>query len=218
MNCESFTDLLDRYIDGDLNSRQQGELLDHATACVECAHKLREAELLKRLLSGMDDSVAVPLEAQAAWRRAVKAEASRKKIRRHARLATGIAAALVIALGSGYFLKYDNAEVSGAPTLTILEADGASKSAENAGVSQYAAWRKIRTADAQGAYEALQALSDEYGGTIQSTEDGAYRIELPSQYLEEFLQASSRIGEELDAEAGESSGEMVTVYVQFITQ
>ncbi len=223
MNCESFTELLDRHIDGELDSMQERELLDHAAACDECARSLREAELLRQVLAGMNDDVVVPLEAQAAWRRAVKNEDKQKKVHRRLRLASGLAAALVVALGSTYFLTTDRA-ADQAPTLTILQADsviaadGEDESANAGDDRQYAAWRKIRTADTKGAYDTLLSLSDEYGGTIRSSEDGAYRVELPAQYLDEFLRASSRIGEELDAEAGESTDGTAVVYIQFIAE
>ena len=66
MNCESFMKCLDHYIDGELGSREENELLDHVAACKDCAQKFKEAKLLKNVLGGMDDNIVAPVSAQAA--------------------------------------------------------------------------------------------------------------------------------------------------------
>ena len=106
MNCESVNGLLDRYIDGELSPQEERELLDHVAACEDCAQKFREAELLKDMLGGMDDDIVAPLQAQTAWRQAVKAEAGRRSVRRRLRIVSCAAAALVLAVGCGFCLLY----------------------------------------------------------------------------------------------------------------
>ncbi len=223
MNCESVNGLLDRYIDGELSPQEERELLDHVAACEDCAQKFREAELLKDMLGGMDDDIVAPLQAQTAWRQAVKAEAGRRSVRRRLRIVSCAAAALVLAVGCGFFLRNggNTAQIPAPVALqagSVIESDGGSAEIAEEDGSLYSAWKKVRTADPEAAAQTLQALVDEYGGTVQVEDQGTYRVELPGQYLDEFLQASSRIGEELDSETGENSAERAVVYIQFIAE
>ena len=223
MSCETVNGLIDRYINGELSPQEERELRAHAAACADCAQKFREAKYLKELLGGMDDGIVAPLEAQAAWRKAVKAEAGRKIVRRRVRFVSYAAAALVLVIGCGLFLK-NGSDTANKPAPIALQAAGLIErdgvSAESAEVddNSYSAWKKIRTADTEAAAQTLSALADEYGGTVEQQEQGVYRVELSSQYLDEFLQASSRIGEELDSEAGDNAAERAIIYIQFIAE
>ena len=82
MNCEEARMLLDAYVDGELTPAQERALMDHVNACESCRHEFDAALLLRDVLGNMDEEVAVPLEAQAAWRRAVRAEAKKKAMRK----------------------------------------------------------------------------------------------------------------------------------------
>lgn len=78
MNCEAFKDHIDAYIDGGLESAARLEMEKHAEKCEPCMKLLEEARALGQLLAEMSE-VDVPLQAQAAWRRAVREEARAKK-------------------------------------------------------------------------------------------------------------------------------------------
>ena len=78
MNCEEARLLFDAYVDGELSEEEKRALIDHALACEACAQELQAAELLKDTLAHLDDDVQVPLQAQAAWRNAIRAEAKKK--------------------------------------------------------------------------------------------------------------------------------------------
>lgn len=96
MNCESFRENIDAYIDGGLESAVRLEMERHAETCGPCMKMLEEARMLKELLLEMSEET-VPLKAQAAWRRAVREEAKAKK-RTFAwgRTLAPVAAALVV--------------------------------------------------------------------------------------------------------------------------
>ena len=98
MKCSEFETRIDALIDGELSEKSRAEMEAHAESCEDCAEKLRAAKMLQDVLSHMDDLVAVPLQAQAGWRRAVAAEAKRKRFSRIYRIAGAVAAALVVAV------------------------------------------------------------------------------------------------------------------------
>lgn len=97
MNCEAFKEQIDLYIDGELESAACAEMEKHAETCAPCMKLLEEARTLQEMLSEMSEA-AVPLPAQAAWRRAVREEA---KVKRRPAVAwlrsvASVAAAMVV--------------------------------------------------------------------------------------------------------------------------
>ena len=86
MDCKEAQMLLDALVDGELSAEQEAELLAHVHACEACMEEYKAAMLLKDCLKDMDEEIAVPLEAQAAWRRAIHAEAKRKLSRKWMRV------------------------------------------------------------------------------------------------------------------------------------
>lgn len=227
MDCEKLRSMLDAYIDGDLSAEEERAIREHAQACEACREELAAVELLRDALMHMDDDIAVPLEAQAAWRKAVRAEAKRKTMRRITRIAGGIAAALVLVVGINAALR--NPEAGVGPEIAVVEgadaliaADGiAAKAVYTPGEENYTAWKKISTGDYEAALSNLSALAEEYSGTFSVQADeglGARecicRIELPCDYLEDFLSAASRIGTELDSGVSNAQAETAVVSIQ----
>lgn len=229
MGCEEARLLLDAYVDGELSAQQEADLLAHVHACEACKGEFEAAMLLKDCLKDMDEEVAVPLEAQAAWRRAVHAEAKRKFTRKWTRVVSAAAAALVLVLGVG-FLADREAPVAGQPvpeaaalsirSTELIAADGEQQNAvavAAAGSEEYTARKKFAAADVQAAGKTIEMLTAEYSGSFSLEGEGdsvRYRVELPADYMADFLSAASRIGTELDSEAVEAAGETVVILIQ----
>ncbi len=105
MNCETFKQNINAYLDGELMLDEKCEMELHAAECEACARLLDEASGLNTLLAELGDEVVVPLNAQAAWRRAVRAEAKKKRpsgawIRTLGTVAAALVVAVVSTLGA----------------------------------------------------------------------------------------------------------------------
>ena len=100
MKCDEFTSALDAYIDGELSPDDVRAMCEHAKGCAACGDELKRAEFLRDALRNMDADTFVPLEAQAAWRSAVKRERARKRKNTWIRSLTAVAAAAVVLVGS----------------------------------------------------------------------------------------------------------------------
>ena len=68
MNCETFRQNIDAWIDGELNKEIKEEMDRHAQACAPCARLMEEASLLSAVCADMNEGLSVPLPAQAAGR------------------------------------------------------------------------------------------------------------------------------------------------------
>ena len=101
MNCETFSEKIDAYIDGGLESAARLEMERHAENCEPCMKLMEEARLLKEMMAELSE-VDVPLSAQAAWRRAVREEgkAKRKPIAWTRGLVSVAAAMVVLVAGT----------------------------------------------------------------------------------------------------------------------
>lgn len=231
MECREVRMLLDALVDGELSARQEAELHAHVHACEACMEEYKAAMLLKDCLKDMDEEIAVPLEAQAAWRRAIHAEAKKKLSRKWMRVASVAAAMLVMVGGIGLMTKEQapaaqpvpktmalNVESAAVPEL--IAADGDMQDAvAAAGVSDsgYTARKKFTAADLQAAGEAVEMLAAEYSGayTVEKEEASVlYRVELSYDYMEDFLNAVSRIGTELDSETVDTACETAVILIQ----
>ena len=229
MNCEEFRAKLDAYIDGALNEQEIGAMLEHTRICDACARELAAAETLRETLREIDAAVVVPLEAQAAWRDAVRKEAARKRMRGKLRVIYAAAAALVLLVGcmavfrSGIFAGQESRvsvkpmAVEEADVSAIVAADGMTANAsEN---PDYTARRRISTKDLRVAEETVRVLCAEYGADIVSETDSeagdraakTYRIELPVDYMEDFLNATTQLGDVLESEIREDRAESAIV-------
>lgn len=234
MSCEEARLLLDAYVDGELSAQQERMLMEHAAECEACRKELDAAMMLRDVLKDMDEEVAVPLEAQAAWRRAVREEAKKRTVRRWTRFACAAAAALVVAFGCTFALK-DSVPAKN-ETLTasqpevmaiavkgggeLIAADGERTpmmAAASAVDKSYTAWKKFETENFDQASMTIEMLVAEYSGSFTAEgEAGAmvYRIEMPYDYMEDFLNAASRIGVELDSEMVDAASDTAVIYLQ----
>lgn len=239
MNCEQMRAMLDAYIDGELSEEEVRALRDHAAACEDCKRELEAAELLRDALAHMDDDVSVPLEAQAAWRKAVRAEAGKRSKKRALRVVYGLAAALVVAIGCTAVLRSDALKPQNALTPNagaqaraveftemMVATDGEADAVQatySLSAEDYAAWKKYGVADFDRACQTLEELTAEYSGTAttdrgEADREAMYRIELPAAYMEDFLNAASLLGTELDSELREEDGETAVIYIQLTEQ
>ena len=239
MNCEQMRAMLDAYIDGELSAEEMRALRDHAAACEDCKRELEAAELLRDALAHMDDDVSVPLEAQAAWRKAIRAEAGKRSKKRALRVVYGLAAALVVAIGCTAVLRSDALNPQNAVTPNagaqaraveftemMVATDGESDAVQatySLSAEDYAAWKKYGVVDFDRACQTLEELTAEYSGTAttdrgEADREAMYRIELPSASMEDFLNAARLLGTELDSELREESGETAVIYIQLTEQ
>lgn len=112
MNCERFKSMLDAYIDCELSEEEKNAMEEHTLCCDGCAELLSQALTASALCAGLNEGLTVPLECQAAWRRAVREEAVKSK--RPTRLTvlrrtlSAMAAALVLMLAVGTTLQSDS--------------------------------------------------------------------------------------------------------------
>ena len=223
MNCEEMRAKLDAYIDGELTREEMRAVESHAAACEDCECELRAAKFVRDALGELDEEVAVPLPAHVGWQKAVRAEAKRRASRRWMRAAYAVAAALVLVIGAMAIMqrmpgRQDAGQMmlDAAPTEAVVARDGKMDAAVSEEV--YAAWKKYDTADFSAACASVEALIQEYSGTFEpvNLDDGPmiYRIELPREYLEDFLSAVSHVGAEQDSETMDTQGETALVYIQ----
>lgn len=114
MKCEEFMQMLDAYIDGALDGGKRVEMENHAAECASCKEEMDAAVQLSRMLADLDEEVSVPLEAQAAWRKAVRAEAKlpRNRLNGWVRSLGTVAAALVVLVVGTYGMRMDQPTAS----------------------------------------------------------------------------------------------------------
>lgn len=131
MDCLKFRAHLDEWLDGELTDDMARAMQQHADTCPDCAEDARLARETVAMLHSLEDEIPVPLPAQAAWRKAVRAEAQRKKVRRFPaaiRAIGSVAAALVVLAGCTAAFRatdmlYPAAPASDAAVMTRMTAD-----------------------------------------------------------------------------------------------
>lgn len=100
--CERFRLLMDE----EHLSEEENAFADaHIKSCAACAEQMRIHEKMLEALHGLDDGVVVPVDVQASWRRAVRQESYRRKYKNFSRWAVGIAAALIVFVGTTFALR-----------------------------------------------------------------------------------------------------------------
>lgn len=119
MNCETFKSNIDAYIDGALGRDERLMMEKHAEGCASCRELMKEALMLMDMCAELSE-VSVPLQAQAAWRKAVRDEAKKKKnpMAGWTRSLATVAAALVVLVMSTYTVRLGR-DVPAAPAAVI---------------------------------------------------------------------------------------------------
>lgn len=216
MNCKQTDEYLDRMMDGELSEADSAALEAHCVSCAECAAKLAANRQLMRLFSETAPEIDVPLEVQAAWRKGVREEAQRMSRRRRLRWLSGIAAAVVVALGvttalmarpsrnameKSAVLSTDAIEETFDAAMPLYEADNAmEEEILTAGESRAMPMREygmtVEDLDRTCAY--MADLVSEYEGEMDEQRleaDGRacanLYIDIPSQHAVEFLDAAA---------------------------
>ncbi len=200
MTCSEFDQLLDSYIDGELDEAQRKALEDHAAQCARCGESLMAARQLREILSHMDDDIAVPLPAQAAWRSAVRAEAKRGRMKKIYTAIGAVAAACVLTFGVSTMMK---AEVPGevVPQVARIEADSVSENSDLAGESVMRRAivpelddyfeNTVAVEDFDQACKYLEDICAEYGAMIEyeveSDEGKKIYLQVPGEVVNEFI-------------------------------
>ena len=233
MNCSEFKNRLDDYIDGVMDGRTKTDFLAHADACAACRSELKAAEQLRDFLSHMDEDVAVPLPAQAAWRKAVQAEARRRRMKHIYAACGAVAAACVLTLGVSAMLR-TNPQTPGTDTVAprsvaLVESDGISDGAvlessttalgsgEAAPISYID--RTVFAQDVQTAYGYLTDIIAEYDGVVEgeTAESSSVRVVVvvPGENAADFISAVDHIGVDVkeDSAVFDASAEFVGVCV-----
>lgn len=115
MDCNQVNGMLDLLMDGALDDAGRSALEAHGRDCPECAAAIRSTLQMKALFDQMEPEADVPLEAQARWRAAVKAEARQQRQKRMRRWIASVAAAAVVLVGIGAAFTMKGAPKQGAP-------------------------------------------------------------------------------------------------------
>ena len=221
MKCSEFESMIDALIDGEIDKSARDAMRKHADSCESCSEKLRAAEMLQDILSHMDDSVAVPLQAQAGWRRAVAAEARKKKFAKIYRVAGAAVAALVLAICLPMLLRSPtdvtktpdaHVEVDGVNETAKFSDEASMKAASAAPEADLEdtvfmsaaspmlpdAERKIAVENVETAYGYAMDLVKEYSGTLESeAEDAGEKcayVQIPAENAEDFISAIDQLG------------------------
>ena len=109
MDCLQVSEMLDLLMEGELDERQRQTLEAHGRECPACAAAIRSTLQMKALFDQMEPEADVPLEAQARWRGAVRAEAKAQKQKRLRRWFASAAAAVVLLVGIGLAFRLKGA-------------------------------------------------------------------------------------------------------------
>ncbi len=176
-----------------------------------------------------------------AWpdeRTAAYVRAKRNSSHRWMRAVYAVAAALVLVLGATAMLgrmparkaveplmvaaSEDAASESGAaaasPTQAVVARDGDVEASTLLQDESYAARKAYGAEDFAAACATVEELTEEYGGKFTTDQTGGgwavYRVELPREYLEDFLSAVSHVGEEQNSESADVAGDTAVVYIE----
>lgn len=164
MNCEDFRSRLSEYLDGQLDDAAESEMLQHAESCPPCQEQLTQTVRLLDELECLGDSVPVPLAAQSAWRKAVRALSSPRPsaFSRFSRVAAGMAAALLVLFGATW-----SSRINGASPVTLPIEAAYTSSAVN-DLSGSTASLPLNTASSLGEPRVFGRMSD---GALKKDDD-----------------------------------------------
>jgi len=229
MTCAEFDHLLDLYIDGELNETQRTAVEGHVTQCEECAVKLKAAKELRDILSHMDDGIAVPLQAQAAWRKAVREEAKRGKIKAIYKAVGAVAAVCVLTFGITSMIQHkpgglDNiqrVEADGVSEIAAFDGEAVARGVDMTRLTEYVE-RVLVADDVNQALAYLKDVATEYCAEIEreadSTQGMNVFLQVPSESAQDFISAVNGIAAEPDESeyVFDTSAVMVGVCVMIV--
>lgn len=109
MDCTQLSEMLDLLMDDALDDAGIQALEAHGRDCPRCASAIRSTLQMKALFGQMEPEADVPLEVQARWRGAVRAEAKARRQRRLRRWFASAAAAMVVVAGVGLAFRLQGA-------------------------------------------------------------------------------------------------------------
>lgn len=140
IDCAQFEELLNAYLDNELDMETREGIAVHAKNCPDCGAKLETSTRLLTMLAEMDEGLTIPLDAQAAWRNAVRAEASARTQKRRGggwmRAFGAVAAVLAVAVcGTALTRSPAPLSLSNTPRSEILQATAYNSDASSSGGS-----------------------------------------------------------------------------------
>ncbi len=233
MKCSEFEGMLDAWMDGAIDDSTRKAMQKHAETCESCREQLHAAEMLQDVLSHMDDSLTVPLKAQASWRKAVMDQARKNRIKRFSRIAGAAAAVLVLAIclplllkSTSGFTKVSDAyvEVDGVNEMDSLEDVALTATEpETQATAQPDALRSVMVEDLDAAYGYVMDLIEEYTATLkdetQADGERCLVITVPADNVEDFILAIDQLGTPMqDSYQNESAAETVEIQVHLIAE
>jgi hypothetical protein len=221
VDCIEFRSKLDAYIDDELSREESAAMLEHAQKCEDCNTELRYAAMLKGMMADMTKEVAPPLEAQAAWRKAIRGEARTGNMRRRYKVLGAVAAAFVLFIGCAAVLRMQFAPNDGGPAVaadqggvfTFVAADGSDQAtrstvAQDESVGAVTASARLVSSDLSVSSETVLGLVGDFGGYVGASSvnnNTAYITAcVPCEELDTFMQSLEYIG---TVDASRVSGE-----------
>lgn len=133
MDCQKYREHLDEWIDGELDAETALAMEAHMQSCPDCAEETLRAREAIEFIRSLEDDIPVPLETQAAWRKAVRAEAKQRKGRRFTvalRSIGSIAAAFVLLVGCTALFRSNGMLYPGAPAPLSAETTAITETAD----------------------------------------------------------------------------------------
>lgn len=219
MNCDAYKALLHRVLDGEtISGEEQAAMQQHEKQCMTCRAEGERLYAVHAQCARLDEESAAPEDFAQSWRKAVRAEAAKKRRFSSRAMVSVAAGVLVFALGGLSMMESDVNGTEGAPQLmmsrTATTADyGANYSMKSAAYDASAEWmaveeaaeeesettqKRIRTASIQlrtvefdHALEQLRSLSTQYGGYVGSEElYGVAGEESRRAYMDVYVKAT----------------------------
>ena len=227
MKCSEFMKLIDLYLDGELDDAERSAFEAHAQSCASCCDELAAAKKLADILSHMDDNIAVPLPAQAAWRGTVRREAARRRMRRLAAAAGAVAAAVVLTLGAAAMVHSGGLRQQPVVnSVTMVAADGVDQLPTQEPEAQMMTMRSMPSPyaervivceDAEEAAGYVRDIIAEYGGMIENesvdTDAARIYVQIPGEHVQDFCSAVDHVGVRAESGAANAGAGAVSVGV-----
>lgn len=223
MNCDAYKALLHRILDGEtISDEEQAAMQQHEEQCMTCRAEGEQLYAVHAQCARLDEEIEVPDAFAQGWRKAVRAEAARKRKMPSRALVSVAAGVLVFALGGMSMMESDVNGTESAPQLmtsrsattaeyganysmksTAYDASSELLAVEEAAEEESETTSKrirtasiqLRTAAFDHALEQLRSLSTQYGGYVGSEElYGVAGEESRRAYMDVYVESA-----ELDA-------------------